>query len=136
MWLSQPCSLKFIDFFLKLVFFIQWFSLHWEILIMLLSQFPLTFCQTAKGCPISLYSIWLFLCLLGWSSWSFDRYLMETCLLTWYFCCYWMSGFRLELMYLSLILNIGPSITHDHGFQCAVLLPYLKKSLFSLVPTE
>ena len=28
---------------LKLVFVLQWFSLHWEILIMLLSQFPLVF---------------------------------------------------------------------------------------------
>ena len=28
---------------LMLVFVLQWFSLHWEVLIMLLSQFPLTF---------------------------------------------------------------------------------------------
>ena len=30
-------------FLLTLVFVLQWISLHWEILIMLLSQFPLTF---------------------------------------------------------------------------------------------
>ena len=30
-------------FLLMLVFVLQWLSLHWEILIMLLSQFPLTF---------------------------------------------------------------------------------------------
>ena len=30
-------------FLLVLVFFLQWPSLHWEILFMLLSQFPLTF---------------------------------------------------------------------------------------------
>ena len=30
-------------FLLTLVFVLQWLSLHWEILIMLLSQFPLTF---------------------------------------------------------------------------------------------
>ena len=33
-----------LDFFLlTLVFVLQWLSLHWEILIMLLSQFPVTF---------------------------------------------------------------------------------------------
>ena len=37
---------------LTLVFVLQWLSFHWEILIMLLSQFPLTFIFT-KGCPIS-----------------------------------------------------------------------------------
>ena len=30
-------------FLLTLVFVLQWLSIHWEILIMLLSQFPLTF---------------------------------------------------------------------------------------------
>ena len=33
------------------------------------------------------------------------------------------SGFRLELMYISLILNIRSSLTHLHGFQLLVLLP-------------
>ena len=40
------CALKvllFLIYFLKLVFVLQWLSLHSEILIMLLSQFPLTF---------------------------------------------------------------------------------------------
>ena len=44
---------------LTLVFVLQWLSFHWEILIMLLSQFPLTFIFT-KGCPISLHYSWLF----------------------------------------------------------------------------
>ena len=34
-----------------------------------------------------------------------------------------VSGFRLELMYISLIENIKSSITHLHGFQVLVLLP-------------
>ena len=34
---------------LILAFILQWPSLHWEILFMLLSQFPLTFHQTQKG---------------------------------------------------------------------------------------
>ena len=38
-------------FLLTLIFFLQWLSLHWEILILLLSQFPLTFRQILSGMP-------------------------------------------------------------------------------------
>ena len=38
-------------FLLSLVFVIQWLSLHWEILLMLLSQFPLTFHLIHNGVP-------------------------------------------------------------------------------------
>ena len=38
-------------FLLRLVFIKQWLSLHWKILIMLLSQFPLTFHWTHNGMP-------------------------------------------------------------------------------------
>ena len=34
-----------------------------------------------------------------------------------------VSGFRLELMYLTLIVNIRSSLTHLHGFKLLVLLP-------------
>ena len=34
-----------------------------------------------------------------------------------------VSGFRLELMYVSLIVSIRSSLTHLHGFQQLVLLP-------------
>ena len=34
-----------------------------------------------------------------------------------------MTGFRLKLMYISLIENIRSSLTHLHGFQLLVLLP-------------
>ena len=37
---------------LMLVFVLLWFSLHWEILFMLLSQFPWTFHQFVNGMPI------------------------------------------------------------------------------------
>ena len=44
--------LFWISFFLQtLVFVVQWVSLDWEILIMLLSQFPLTFRQSQNGMP-------------------------------------------------------------------------------------
>ena len=38
-------------FLLTRVFVLQWLSLHWEILIMLLSQFSLTFHQIHNGKP-------------------------------------------------------------------------------------
>ena len=38
-------------FLLTLVFVLQWLPLQWEILIMLLSQFPLTFHQIHNGMP-------------------------------------------------------------------------------------
>ena len=44
-------------FLLMLVFVLQWLSLHWEILIMLLSQFPLTFHQIQTGCLVSLHCL-------------------------------------------------------------------------------
>ena len=46
-------SSTFLDlfFFLRLVFVLEWFSLHWEILIILLTQFPLIFHQTQNRMP-------------------------------------------------------------------------------------
>ena len=44
-----------------------------------------------------------------------------------------MSGFRLELMYISLIENIRSSLTHLHGFQLLVLLPqFIEITFFCL----
>ena len=40
-----------ISFFLLFVFVLHWLTFHWEILITLLSQFSLTFCQTHSKMP-------------------------------------------------------------------------------------
>ena len=56
--------LFWIDFFpLMLAFVLQWLSLHWEIVIMLLSQFPLTFYQIHNGMPC--FIAWLIFMLIG-----------------------------------------------------------------------
>ena len=34
-----------------------------------------------------------------------------------------VSGFKLELMYMCLIISMSSSLTHLHGFQLLVLLP-------------
>ena len=63
-----------LDFFLlMLVFVLQRFSLHREILIMLLSQFPLTPLKFTARCPVLSHSLWLFSCWLRQSFWSFGR---------------------------------------------------------------
>ena len=49
-------------FLLMLVFVLQWLSLHWGILIMLLSQFPLSFHQIHNGMPVSSHSLCQLLC--------------------------------------------------------------------------
>ena len=41
-----------------------------------------------------------------------------------------VSGFKLELMYISLIESIRSSLTHHHGFQLLVLLPQLIEITF------
>ena len=49
---SDSQSPALLDFFLLvLLFVLQWLSLYWEILIMFLSQFPLTFRQNENGIP-------------------------------------------------------------------------------------
>ena len=48
-----------------------------------------------------------------------------------------VSGFRLELMYILLILSIRSNLTYLHGFQLLVQVPQLIEIFFfSYVPTE
>ena len=42
-----------------------------------------------------------------------------------------VSGFRLELMYVSLMVNITSSITHLHGFQLLYLDYSTAQTVFS-----
>ena len=55
----------FYLFLLMLVFLLQWLSLHWEILIMLLSQFPLTFHYINNGMPRFIALLMIILVLIG-----------------------------------------------------------------------
>ena len=53
---------------LRLLFVLQWLSLHWEIPIMLLCQFPLTFHNIHNGMPHFIACLWLFSSWFEWSS--------------------------------------------------------------------
>ena len=113
-----------------LVFLLQWISLHWKIiLIMLLSQFPLTFHQTQKGCP-PFQGIAYNNSRADWDGFcghlrdvpSKDIFKLGASTAT--------CGCRSELMYISLMLNIRSSLTHLHGCQLLVLLPYFVEITF------
>ena len=118
--------LFWIYFFpLTLVFVLQWLSLHWEILIMLLSQFPLIFHQIHNRMPHFIAQLMTILVLIGivfvifWEM-SHGRISLSSVLLL--LLLNFVSGFMLELMYISLIQNIRSRLTHLHGFQQLVLL--------------
>ena len=49
-------------FLLTLIFVLQWLSLQWGILMIMLSQFPLLSIIFTTRCPILLHCLWLFLC--------------------------------------------------------------------------
>ena len=110
-------------FLLTLVFVLQWLSLHWEILIMLLSQFPLTFQLIHNGCSFhrTVYDY-------SRADWDGLRAHLRDVpcslnLVLLRLLVTFVSGFRLELMYISLIENIRSSLIHLHGFQLLVLQP-------------
>ena len=47
-----------------------------------------------------------------------------------------VSGFRLEIMYISLLKSIRSRLTHLHGFSCLRYCQSSKKSLFPFVPKK
>ena len=123
---SHSPALLDLFFFLILVFFLQSLSLHWEILIMLLSQFPLTFQQIHNGMPHFITKLYDY----SHADWDglrnhlgdfHGKISLNLVLLL--LLVNFVSGCRLELMYISLIENIRSSLIHLHGFQLLVLLP-------------
>ena len=117
---SQTVILKVLLFWiyfflLVLVFLLQWLSLRWEILMILLSPSPLTFHKIQNRMPVSSHSFWLFLCWLGQSPWSFAK-------------CSMGSGWN---WYIYLIyIPIYVSLNCLHCCHCSY------KSLFSFVLTK
>ena len=63
---SDSHSPALLDLFLlTLVFVLQWLSLHWEILIMFLSELPLTFHHIHNGMPHSITLLMTILVVIG-----------------------------------------------------------------------
>ena len=93
-------------------------------ILMWLSQFPMTFHQTQYIMIHFITKLMTILELIGmvviiWEMlcWRISLNSMLVLLLV-----NFASGFRLELMYISLIVNIKSNLTHLHGFQLLVLL--------------
>ena len=111
---------------LMLVFVLQWPSCHLEILIMLLSQFPLTFHQIPNWISPFTVQLMAILVLVGTvfviiREMFQGRISLNLVLLP--VLVNFVSGFWLELIYISLIENIRSSLTHLCGFQLLLLLP-------------
>ena len=115
-------SSAFLDLFIssgELVFVLQWLSLHWEILILWLSQFLLTSHQPQNGMPRFTVELMTIL-LLMWTDvpWQGIFRLSASAAADEF-----VSGFRWEWMNISLIVNMRSSLTHFGGFQLFVLWP-------------
>ena len=110
-------------FHLTLVFV---FFLAWQILILLLSQFSLTFHHIHNGMSHFIALLITILVLTGMvfviiCKMFHGRISLNSVLLL--LQVNFVSGFRVELMYISLIEGIRSSLPHLHRFQLLVLLP-------------
>ena len=101
-------------------------SLHWEILIMLLPQFPLVFHQFHNGMPISWWSVWLFSYCWGYLHdhltdipWE-DIFKLGATVVAIEFCEWVPVGVN---VYISLIIIFRSNLIDLHGFQQFVQLP-------------
>ena len=113
-------------FVLTLVFILQWLTLHWEILILFLSQSPLTFRQTPNGMPNFNVKRMTILLLIGTvfviiSEAFHGRISLNSVLLL--LSVHFLSEFRLEFMYIFLTVKTMSRRTYLHGFYVIVLLP-------------
>ena len=106
-------------FLLTLLIVLQWLSLHWEILIMLFSQFPLTSHQIYNRMPRFITYLMAIFVLLGmgfviiWEMFP-GRISLNSVLLL--LLQNFVSGFRLESMYISHVENLRSSLIHLFGF--------------------
>ena len=72
-WYPQSCPFGFLSFFWCQYLFYIGFPSIGELWSCCCLSFHLIFIKFTMGCPVSLHSLWLFLCWLGWSLWSFER---------------------------------------------------------------
>ena len=101
---------------LTVVFVLKWLLLHWEILIMLLPQFPLTLHQAQNG---MLRLLMTTLVLIGTVLVMIWEMFHGKISLNWVLLLLLLnnvSGFRSEFIYISLIVSTSSSLTYHHGF--------------------
>ena len=104
----------------SIVFVLKSLSLHWEILTMLLFHFPLTFHESYNGKPRFMVSLMTILELIGMVLVTIGKMFqgrISLHLVLLLLLLHFVSGFRLELIYISLKKNIRSSLIHLHGLQ-------------------
>ena len=114
-------------FLLTLVFILQWLSLHQEILIMLMPQFPLTFHHNDSGIPHCIAMLMATFALIGvvfMIIWEMFHWMISLNSVLLLLLVNFVSGFRLESMYICLLESIRSSLSHLNGFQLLVLLAW------------
>ena len=114
-------------FLLTLVFILQWLSLHQEILIMLMPQFPLTFHHNDSGIPHCIAMLMATFALIGvvfMIIWEMFHWMISLNSVLLLLVVNFVSGFGLELMYICLLESIRSSLSHLNGFQLLVLLAW------------
>ena len=114
-------------FLLTLVFVLQWFSLHQQILIMLMPQFPLTFHHNHNGIPHCIAMLMATFVLIGMVFmiiWEMFHWMISLNSVLLLLLVNFVSGFRLESMYICLLESIRSSLSHLNGFQLPVLLAW------------
>ena len=114
-------------FLLTLVFVLQWFSLHQQILIMLMPQFPLTFHHNHNGIPHCIAMLMATFVLIGMVFmiiWEMFHWMISLNSVLLLLLVNFVSGFRLESMYICLLESIRSSLSHLNGFQLLVLLAW------------
>ena len=114
-------------FLLTLVFVLQWLSLHQQILIMLMPQFPLTFHHNHNGIPHCIAMLMATFVLIGMVFmiiWEMFHWMISLNSVLLLLLVNFVSGFRLESMYICLLESIRSSLSHLNGFQLLVLLAW------------
>ena len=104
----------------SIVFVLKSRSLHWEILTMLLFHFPLTFHESYNGKSRFMVSLMTILQLIGMVLVTIGKMFqgrISLHLVLLVLLLHFVSGFRLELIYISLKKNIRSSLIHLHGLQ-------------------
>ena len=100
-----------------------------------MSEFPLTFCDIHNRMPHFMAFLMTIPVLIGMAllviSEMFHRSISLNSVLL-LLLVNFVSGFRSELMYISLIESIRSSLTHLHGFQLLLLLPQFVEITFCL----
>ena len=110
---------------LALVFLLWWLFLDQEILIMLLSLFPITFCQTQNKMPSFIIYLVTILVLIGMVFviiWEIFHGRISLNLVLLLLVTFW-TRFSLELTHIFLMVGIRSNLTHFHGFQPLEVLP-------------